>query len=71
MPTIIINIPDSKLEEFKLGFKRAYPSIEGETDLKLIKRFIKEKLMNYYITGKTLIATENLNPEIDENVISD
>jgi len=71
MVEIIIKIPDSKLDEFKLGFKRAYPLIDGETDLNLIKRFIREKLLDYYKTGKVLIAQETTPPSIDETVIED
>lgn len=69
MVDIIIKIPNSKIDEFKLGFLKAYPNETGETDLKLIKMFIREKLMDYYRTGKLLIARENINAGIDEDVV--
>jgi hypothetical protein len=69
MVDIIIKIPNDKIDEFKLGFKKVYPSLAGETDLKMIKRFIREQLLDYYITGKTLIAQESTPPEIDEEIV--
>jgi len=71
MVDIIIKIPSSKIDEFKIGFLKAYPNENGLTDLKLIKRFIREQLMNYYKTGKVLIAQETTTPDIDEDVVED
>ena len=69
MVDIIIKIPSSKLEEFKAGFLKAYPKESGETDLDHIKKFIREQLINYYKTGKVLIAQETTPVEIDEDVV--
>lgn len=71
MVQINIVIPNDKIEEFKVGFKKAYPSLQGETDLKLINRFIKEKLLDYYKTGKVLIAQQTTPVEIEEDLIED
>jgi len=71
MVVVTINIPDDKVEEFKTGFLKAYPNTEGIADIVHVKNFIKEQLRNYYKTGKIMIAREELDAEIDENVITD
>jgi len=71
MVVVSINIPDNKIDEFKTGFLKAYPNISGQTDLKHIKQFIREQLLNYYKTGKILIAQENINPNIDNDVVAE
>jgi len=71
MVVVTINIPDDKVEEFKAGFLKAYPNDTGLADIVHVKNFIKEQLRNYYRTGKIIIARENLDAGIDENVITD
>jgi len=71
MVDIIIKIPNDKIDEFKLGFIKAYPKIAGETDLKLIKRFIREKLIQYYITGKTILVREENQPYIEIDLVEE
>jgi len=68
---IIIKIPDAKVNEFRNGFLKVCPNESGETDLKWIKIYIKEQLINLYKTGKTLIAQESTPPEIDEEIIGE
>lgn len=70
MVSISIIIPDTKVEEFKLGFLKAYPNDACITDMKHIKKFIREQLLNYYKTGKVLIARETTPAIIDEEVVS-
>lgn len=71
MVDIIIKIPNDKVDEFKIGFLKAYPNESGETDLNHIKIFIREQLRNYYKTGKVLIAQETTPVEIDEDIVED
>ena len=70
MASISIIIPDAKIEEFKIGFLKAYPKENGVSDLQHIKTFIREQLINYYKTGKVLIARETTPAEVDEEVVS-
>lgn len=64
---IIIKIPDGKLEEFKIGYLKAKPTKNGQTDLQNIRSVIKQLLIDIYISGKTQIAIEGT--EIDEEII--
>jgi len=71
MVEITITIPNSKINEFKAGFLKAYPNDEGLTDLQHIKKFIREQLLNYYKTGKIMIAKETTPENIDEGVVEE
>jgi len=71
MVSISITIPSDKLDEFKEGFLKAYPKTGGDTDLKHIKKFIRVQLLNYYRTGKILIARESTPVDVDEDVVED
>ena len=71
MVEIKITIPNSKVDEFKAGFLRAYPNETGITDLAHIKKFIREQCVNYYTTGKILIAQETTEPEIDTEIVEE
>jgi len=71
MVDIIIKIPNDKVDEFKLGFFKVYPNESGETDLKYLKSFIRQDLLNIYITGKTQIARETTAPDIDEGIVEE
>jgi len=71
MVDITITIPNNKVDEFKVGFLKAYPKSGGDTDLVHIKKFLREQLINYYRTGKILIAQQATDPEIDPDVVED
>ena len=72
MVEIKINIPNEKLNDFRQGFLKAYPKEdENITDLNHIKKFIRKQLINYYKTGKIMIARETTKPDIDEGVINE
>jgi len=71
MVDITITIPNDKVDEFKIGFLRAFPKTGSDTDLQHIKKFIRTQLINYYRTGKILIAQETTEPEIDSEVVED
>ena len=71
MVDIIIKIPSDKVDDFKTGFFKVYPNESGETDLKYLKAFIRQKLIDIYKTGKTLIAQETTEPEIDESIVDE
>jgi hypothetical protein len=71
MVKITMEIPDNKLDDFKLGFLKAYPKEGAITDIMHVKQFLKLQLFNYYMTGKILIAQETTDPEIDEQIIED
>jgi len=69
MVDIIIKIPSDKIEDFRTGFLKVKPNESGETDLIWIRSYIRQVLINIYKTGKTLIAQETTDPEIDEEII--
>ncbi|RLC68397.1 MAG: hypothetical protein DRH97_03245 [Chloroflexi bacterium] len=69
MVDIIIKIPSDKVDDFRTGFLKVYPNESGETDLIWIKIFIRQKLIDIYKTGKTMIAREEMYIEIDEEII--
>lgn len=72
MVEIKINIPNGKLEDFRKGFLKAYPKEnKNTTDLDHVKNFLKKQLINYYKTGKIMIARETTKPDIDEGVVSE
>jgi len=71
MVAITITIPTDKIDEFKAGFLKAYPKEVGDTDLQHIKKFIRVQLINYYRTGKILIAQESTPVIIDEEVVNE
>ena len=68
---IIIKIPDDKLAEFRAGYLKVIPSENGQTDLQNVRSFLKQKLIDIYITGKTLIARETTTPEYDKDIIEE
>ena len=71
MVDIIIKIPNDKLDDFKAGFLKVYPNESGETDLKFLQIFIRQELINIYKTGKTRIARETTEPDIDEEIVEE
>ena len=71
MVDIIIKIPSDKVDEFRNGFLKVCPNESGQSDLIWIKIFIRQKLIDIYKTGKTLIAQETTIPKIDEGIIEE
>jgi hypothetical protein len=69
---IKINIPDDKLEDLKIGFKKAVdkpPELEHLNDIQFFKRWIKDMILRAYMTGKIKIAKETTTPEVDEDIV--
>lgn len=71
MVDIIIKIPNNKLEEFKKGYLKVIPNESGQTDLNNVRSFLRQKLIDIYITGKTEIAKETTPIEIDTAVVEE
>lgn len=71
MVDVTITIPNSKIDEFKAGFLKAYPNNEGLTDLQHIKKFIRKQLLDYYRHGKIQLARETTPENIDEGVVTE
>jgi hypothetical protein len=71
MVNVSFNIPDAKVNELFTGFIRAYPKPEGSSisNMDHYINFIKDMTLRYYRTGKRLIAEENLDAGIDEDVL--
>lgn len=69
MVAITITIPNDKLDEFKLGFLKAYPKPSGITEIEHVKQFIKDGLLREYRLGKRIIAQQTTTPSIDETVV--
>jgi len=71
MAEIIINIPNDKVEELKLGFLAKCPiPVDGEgvplyTDVVWIKKWITKTVFSEYVEGKKLLAVV----EIDDGVL--
>ena len=74
MVDIVINIPNDKVNELKLGFLKAYPiprdhGVPKYTELEWATIWIKEQIFNAYREGKCMIASELTVPIIDGGVI--
>lgn len=71
MVDVTITIPNDKLDELKLGFLTVYPKNTGETDLQCFRRFIREKVLDYYRTGKIELARETTSPYFEDGLIDE
>ena len=67
MPKIILDIPTSKLDDFKKGFFKIYPKPKDfkGTDLKWIKEKIIAMVLRVYRLGKTKTAQEGIKRNKD------
>jgi len=65
MAQITYTLPDDKIDEFKRGFLKVYPTPEGMTDAQWIKQWGKEQFLNAYMAGKQITANESVAIEKD------
>lgn len=69
---IKITIKEDCLNELKLGFLKAItkpPQYAHLSDIAFFKQWIEDNIINAYKTGKIMIAKEETQPEIIDDIV--